>query len=501
MPERFTSKFESADSWESADSLRENHDQAKYSIEKSNAQKKSQEEFDSDLLEEIQRTDKALSQELKDNGSIINQSNLFAFIQENYFQNNEAFKIARTYLQQQELFGLTVSKNELRQKVDTIISREQTVSKEDQIKGFKENLQTNGKSSEQILRLLLNKFGNETEIPALISNWQKFLRLHELAKTKSPQEQRVIQRIISNADFTSESAFSVSLSAIQSSVELSDQTKLEISMEFNGADVHSIRQMDSGLQFLKSQKQKINSVLNKKVEQLNTLNSDIKNLENQIDDLLSGDEKRKELEDQLSQKKDLLNKTKVHVEFLETERKRDIVFEIRSGFFAKLNPDSSRSLKNPENFSLKLPSNALPFTGMKNRRTVNLSFVCSPLIRFGILDEIFSPNLESDTVPMKVHRDMGHFILDAFGIDDNQLLSETNIAQLDKDLARLTDSNGVKSSREHFVDLGIYNIADQSLNMKQFKRALVFVKENRHLKDDVFSEKLKASLSSDSLGV
>lgn len=485
MPEKFTSKFESVDSRESADSHRENHVQ-------SESQRKSQEEFDSELQNEIQNIDDEIDQELSED--FINPGNLHAFISEHYPNNENAYQIAHEFIEKQSIIGLDVLPNEVRAKVDLKLNETSSLNKEEQIKKLKTDLQSQGKTSEQILKSLLEKFGDDTEIPVLVENWKNFLRLHELASSKSPKERRAIQRIISRADFTSQNSFTVSLNAIQSSVELSDQTKLEISMEFNGADVHSVSQMDSGLQFLKGQKQKINATLNKKVEQLNTLNSDIKNLRNKIEDLSPSDPKRKELEDQLSQKKDLLKNTKNHVELLEREGKRDIAFEIRSGFFAKLNSDSSRSLKIPENFSLKLPSNALPFTGIKNRRTVNLSFVCSPLIRFGILDEVFSPNLESDTVPMKVHRDMGHFILDALGIDDKQLLSESDISQLDKDLTRLTDSHGMKSSREHFVDLGIYNTIDQKLDKKQFKRALFFVKENRHVKDDVFSEKLKAAL-------
>lgn len=505
IPDNFSTKEQSATSFEVADSPNENQvfptlDQSNFTPNHKEIHSESMQEnlenertnFDSDLRNEIRTVDQELEAIIEEE-VFINENNLKSFINTHYSGKAKALDVALKFFDEQSTLGVKVSENELKRKVNSELKEKQELSTADQVKQYTESIRK-GKSDTEILKLLITKFQNNRDVSVWVQNWKQFLRLHELAKTKPPQEQRAIQKIISKADFSSENAFVVSLNSIRSSTEISDQTKFEILAEFDGSSFTTVDQMDAGLKFLRNRKEQATSLLNTKVEQLDSLNSDIENLRKKIDNLSPGDPHRKEFEDQLSHKKDLLKNTQQEVELLETESNRENSFEIRHGFIAKLNPDGSRSLKNPENFSLRFPSNALPFTGMKNLRSANLAIACSPLIRLGILDEVFRPNIENNAVPSKAQRSIGHFILENLGFDDSIILPESDIRQLDKDLSRLMKPSGVKSPRQHLIDLGLYDIKDQALNMKQFERALIFTKENRYVLDDDFSEKLKEHL-------
>lgn len=86
---------------------------------------------------------------------------------------------------------------------------------------------------------------------------------------------------------------------------------------------------------------------------------------------------------------------------------------------------------------------------------------------------------------------MGHLILSALGYDDRKILSEQDISLVQSDLARLTNSNDLRTGRECLIDLGIYNPTDQRINKDQLQKALLFIRENRNIQDDVFFEKLQ----------
>ncbi len=315
--------------------------------------------------------------------------------------------------------------------------------------------------------------------------------MHQFAETKPPAERKAIQNIISKADFTSENAFENSLIEISKSADISAQTKLEISREFDGANVFSVDDMDSTLKEVKSHKQKIQNAIDLKSSEKDSLKTEIVNLESKIEELPVEDPKRKEITKELEQKKESLRQTETEIESLESTKPKDISFQLREGFSAKLNPDGSRSIKiNSLDFAIKLPSNFLPLTGTKNLRSINLAFPYFALKNQNIARFIFSPNLKNNDVPNKGNRKMGHLILDSLGIDDTKILSEENIKQLNVDLSRLTSIPG-KNGQECLIELGGFDIASQSLNKKRFAEVLKYVRENRGLRDDLFFAKYK----------
>jgi hypothetical protein len=499
-PDNFSRVQQSATLSEVADSragsrdsrlLNQTNSTGKENVFQKESQEKVQKEhqkFESDLKKDIGATDRELDAIL-DEDVYVDENNLKSFIDIHYSGDLNVLENAKKHLSIQKMLGMKVTTEKLKSFLSENIDEKQELSTEDQIKAYKEQLSTKGKSSVFILKSLIAKFGSDLEISAWTENWKEFLRLHELSKTRSPKEREAIQSIIARADYTSENAFSIALATIQSSTELSETTKREIVAEFDGSYVTTVVQMDSGLQLLKDRKKEASRLLGTKQAELDSLNSDIEELKQQLENLPEGNSKREKLEQQISKKTDLLKDTQDQVELLKTESRKQTAFEIRSGFFAELNPVGSRSLKIPEKFSLKLPSNTLPFTGLKNLRTVNLAFVCDALKRHGIMNEVFSPNLDSGTIPSKSHRDTGHLILESLGIADKQILSEKDIATVNRDLSRIMDS-GVLSPREHLIQMGLYDLKEQYFDIRLFQNALLFARENRRMKQERFSKKL-----------
>lgn len=471
----------SADSLESADSLRGNP------ISPSEIH-----QYDTKIQGEIQNLDQELEQELKDVSSpFITPDNLNSFIEQNYNGDPNALKISQDFLQEQSLFGIDVTREKLKEKIDSELNKIEEVSTEDRIKAFTESV-SNDKSSTEILNLLISEFEHEEAVQTWIENWKKFLRLHEIAQAKSPAERKVITNIIGSADFSSETAFQTSFDSIMSSSEISEQTKLEISVEFDGSAVSSISELDSGLQYMKSRKAEIDSAIDTRNDLKESLDSDIEDLQEELGKLSFDDPKREELEEKILDKKDLIRSVKSELNRLESEKPFDVSYLLRPNFPVILNPNGSRSIRiNSESFSLRLPTNSLPFMGTKNMRSVNLAFVCSPLLEKGISKEIFVPNLKNRSIPTKSQRDMGHLILDSLGFNDSQILSEKDVNQVHDDLARLTNSGDLRTGRQCLSDLGIYDPISGRMNIEQFKKALRFIRKNRDMRDEVFFARME----------
>jgi len=345
------------------------------------------------------------------------------------------------------------------------------------IKNYTESLKGE-KSHQEILRLLIAKFENEKGVETLVNNFRNYLKLYQFAETKPPQERKAIQRIISKADFSNESAFSNSLAQISQSAEISKETKFEVVKVFSGVDIYSVDGMDYQLEQVKEHTKAIQREIDNKSRKQESLDSEIEDLENELSNLSLGSPKRQELEEKIEQKKEQLENTKDEIKRLEKGKPKETSFVLREGFLAKLNPDGSRSIKIGENFAIKLPSNRLPFfSGDKNMRTINLVFPFKTLRDLQIADVIFSPNMENNTVPTKSQRDMGYLILSSLGINDTKILSEENIKKLKKDLQFLKHKGG-KSPKEYLIELGIYDVGSQSLDREEFKKRLELIKDN-----------------------
>lgn len=382
--------------------------------------------------------------------------------------------------------GVIASKDEIEKNLEKDIDIEGELSIEEEIKSYAESIR-DGKSQTEVLKMLISEFENENGVETLVNNFRNFLKLHQFAENKPSAEQQAIQRIISNADFSNENAFAKSLNEISNSSDISTQTKLEISRKFDGTKVSSVNQMDAGLKHIKLQKKQIEKQIGMKSREKNSLENDIDNLEDELKNLSQDATKRQELEKKLKQKKGVLKQTESEIENLEQEKSKNISFKIRDGFQAKLYKDGSRSIViTSADFSIKLPSNFLPLTGTKNLNSINLAFPYLALRSQNIAKDIFSPNIENDSVPSKEQRKMSHMILKSLGIDDSKILSEIDISRMNTDLSRLTASQAGKTGQECLIDLGIFDISSQSVNKSQLEKALKFICENRDLRDDVF---------------
>ena len=492
MLEKFSAMRNSADLSGSADSLGENQDspsleQLNDSIKQEKEQRKSRAKIEH---KESQKADSDLENELS-SIEIKNQRELNKFLKTDYSNNKVAIQVAQTYFDKQSLLGFSVSEKTIRSHINERLENNIEISTADKIKKYKEQLTKQGKSQTEILHLLLSKFENEESVSIWVENWRNFQKLEKFSADRPPSERRAIQNIISKADFTNENAFTTSLTEIIQSSEISKETKLEISRQF-GVDVFSVDDMDNTLKEVENHKEKIENIIRTKSREKYSLDSEIKTLENELGKLALYDPKREELKTKIEQKKEILKKTETEINRLEKGKPKDISFQLREGFFAKLNDDGSRSIKIIEDgFAIKLPSIFLPLTTTKNLRAINLSFPYLALKNQNIANIIFSPNLINNFVPSKSQRDMGHLILSTLKIDDSQILSEGSIKQLNKDLSRLTSVQNGKSAQEKLIDLGVFDIASQSLDKEKFRGILKTIRENRGLNDDLFFEKIK----------
>ena len=455
MPENFSTMRNPADSKESADSLTENQGlpslrQHNYNGKQDETQRKSREKTES---QEHQKADSELESSLSS-------------------------------------LGIFANKKELQKTKNRDLDVNDKLSTQQKIKNYTESIK-DGKSSQEILRLLIAKFENEKGVETLVGNFKNYLKLYQFAESKLPAERKAIQKIIAKADFTSKSAFSTSLAEISQSAKISNETKLEISRNFSGADVFSVDDLDYGLKLQKSRKNEIENAITKQNNKQDFLDSEIESLQDELDSLPRNDPKRQELEDKIEQKKEVLEKTETEIERLEKGKPKNISFTLRKGFSAKLNPDGSRSIRiDNEGFSIKLPSNKWLFSDKKNMRAINLSFPYLALKNQNIADTLFTSSIENNAVPSKSQRDMGHLILESLGFDDAKILSKENINQLNKDLSLLTSVRNGKSAKEKLIDLGVFDITSQSLDKIKFRGILKTICENRGLKNELVFKKL-----------
>jgi len=421
---------------------------------------------------------------------ISNEEELNIFLKKNYPNNLKAKQIAQDYFNEQTVLGFSVDAVYLKKSILNLNNNNKELLNEDQIKNYKEELANQGKSQTKILSLLISKFENEESVSIWVENWKNYQGLWQFAETKTPVERQAIQNIIARADFSSSTAFETSLSEITQSTEISQETKLEISREFDGSHIDSVDGMDYQLEQVKAHKKAIEKEIGVKYSEKESLDFEIEDLNDELDSLPLDDPKRQELEDSIEKRKEALKQTKNAIDRLEKGKPKDVSFQLREGFSAKLNPDGSRSIRiDVENFAIKIPSNRLPFTNTKNLRAINLAFPYLALKNQNLADVLFKPNIENNTVPSKSQRDMGYLILSSLGIDHTRILSEGSIEQLKKDVSKLT--LGIGTGMEKLIELGIYDIASQRLNKNKLKEVFTFIRKNRGINKDTFQERMK----------
>lgn len=162
---------------------------------------------------ERQQADNFLDIELQNfEETILTQGELDAFVSINFPNNFEAKKIANEFFSRQNQFGVEIKKQELLEKIQFQLLNGENLSVATQIKTDIAEFEEKGKSRSEILQILIVKLGNEPAVSIWVENWRNFLALHKIAATKTPTEQKAIERILSQADLTSDNAFDVSLS-------------------------------------------------------------------------------------------------------------------------------------------------------------------------------------------------------------------------------------------------------------------------------------------------
>ncbi len=354
--------------------------------------------------------------------------------------------------------------------------QEKTLSKEEEIKEFRK---LKGQPPEIILQKLISKYENDESLKTWIKNWRNFLSLHQFAENQSPVERMAIETIISNSNFTEENSFDIALSEINKSSEISTETKLDIQRQFKTTGINTVRAFDYTLKQEKKYKKNIEKKIQSRNSDIENLDDEIQKLNEELDKLPHDDPKRSELEVKIKEKSEQINTYKQELSVLNEAKSDKVQFMLRNNLLGVLNADGSRSVKIiSESFSIQLPSNNLPLMGMKNLRSINVAFPFLVLRSLNISNEIFTPNLDDGGMPTKSQRDMAHFILSSLGIDDSRILSEKEIAQLKTDLTHLTDTQSAKTGRECLIELGIYNLSSQNVDMKQLKKALSFIRDN-----------------------
>jgi len=443
-----------------------------------NQQKKSE-------IEERDKADQRLENEILAL-NISSQKDLSDFLQKNFPNNTQANDIAQKYFNEQISLGFSVDKEYLLRSITKLTNNEHELSTADKIKAHKEQLSKQGKSPTEILQILISKYEKEVAVSTWVENWKSFLQLHELAENKPPTERQAIQNIIAKADFSNENAFTNSLSEIANSAEISTETKLEISQKFKGENISSVSAMDSALKQLKSKKAKIEDAINEKKFEKTSLLSEIETMEDELGNLPMDDPKREKLKTNLNLKKQVLEQTERSIADMETKKPQEVSFILRDGVSAKLNPDGSRCVEIGENkFTIQLPENAL-FMGRKNMLSINLAFTYKILSQLG-METLFTPKIKNGEVPDKQQRIFGSRILNGLGYKTDQILSQSNIYQLEKDLGKLKQTGSNTTGIEDLEALGIWDISSQSINSNQLDYCLHFIRENRE-RDVGFAE-------------
>ncbi len=467
------SDMESADS-----SLRNNTSNL---AEQSNIRKNLRRQQSYIAEKEREKADKTLNQDLLNIPEIvITFENLHGFLDAHFPKNVKAKELAEKYIQEYQDMGMLLSKKSLNNYLVKKLSNENAISSEERAIFLKEKLVTQGKSDVEILKTLLTNFRDEPEMKNFVDNWENLLKLHKYAQTKPPHEQKIIQKIISQSDFTSEESFTVALFAIQNHSKISSETKLDIQRSFKTTAINTIRALDYTLKQEKRYKENLEKRIYSRNSDIQNLNYEIKKLKSDLKKLLPDDNKRAEIEAKIKEKGSLLTLFEHELVELNKAKPENVQFLLREDIKGILNVDGTRSVKIiSENFSIQLPSNKLPFSGRRNLGSINTAFPYLALRSLNISDEILHPDLINNSIPLKSQRDISHLILLSLGIDDSQIILESDIKQLKDDLAHLVNSEAGLSGRESLIELGVYNLTIQSVNKTQLKRALRIIRENR----------------------
>lgn len=472
MPEKIsTLKVESS----SVDSLEATEPLSKSKLEQLNNKKKDR-KLKSQYHRKVEEQDHVNAElELEQK---LSELNFLELIEKDFPINEEALTIGENFIKRNQLMGIEVSFDEIKTHISERLGENEELSSADQVKNYKEQLSTEGKSQVEILKNLIFKFENEKVVSTWVENWKNFLKLHQFAETKPPAERKAIQRIISKADFTNENSFDTAFTEIQNSTEISTETKTDLQKQFGAANIQTVSSMDNALNQIKNHKKKIEKQIDGKKSERESLQSEITDLEKELDDLAPDDPKREELKTELTQKKQTLQQTKTEISDLEKAKPNDISFTIRSGFTVKLNPNGSRTINvEGSNFAIQLPNNAL-FMGHKNMLSINLAFTYKALNGVG-MDSLFTPKLNSGEVPDKKQRLFSNQILQQLGYKTDQIISQTSINQLEKDLSKLKQQESNSTGIEDLATLGIWDISTQEVNINRMKSCLNFIRQNR----------------------
>ncbi len=354
--------------------------------------------------EDLKQFEKNLDTEIEiADAPVITSNNLQSFFDKHFPRNEDAKKIAGAYLKEQKLFDVTVIESKLKELISERIGfSSDTISKEDEVKALDKKLNEEGKSDIEILQTLISTFGSEESLKNMVGNWLNFLELHRFTQTKPPQEQKAIEDIINNSNFTTVNCFDLALSEIEKSPDISTETKLDIQRKFKTTGINTVRAFDYTLKQEKKYKKNIEEKIRSRNSDVENLNDEIQNLNTELYKLPTDDPKRSELKARIREKGELLTTYEQELSVLNEAKPGNIQFQLRNDLMGMVNPDGSRSIKiASENFTIQLPSNNLPLMGAKNLRSINVAFPYLALRSQQISDEIFAPDLVDNSVPQK----------------------------------------------------------------------------------------------------
>ncbi|MEZ5196378.1 MAG: hypothetical protein R2764_08260 [Bacteroidales bacterium] len=430
---------------------------------------------------EATQADTELEKELeKIEDKIIHKGNLDDFLKLHFRENAKARTFASSFINQNKSFSLETTSEELLQYISSQLNEKESISKVDQVKSYKKELQNEGKSQIQILQILISAYEVDESLASLVANFKNFLKLHQFANKLNPQEKTTINHIISAVDITESNSFSLALLRIEESSRITTETKLDIKREFSTTGINSVTGFDQTLNKEKNFKRNIEKQIDSKIKQIDILTGDISKLQQEIEKLPLDDPKRSQLEEQLKEKEGVLKSTENDLSTLNSVKPEEVKFMLRKGLVGVLNPDGSRSVRIlSENFTIQLPSNRLPFQETKSLRAINTAFPFLVLRSLNIAQFVFVPELKDNSIPSKSQRDISHLIMSSLGIVDSKIINDSEIAQLQNDLSKLEDAEAGKSGQECLIALEIFDLSSQTVNKSRLKSILQFIRKNR----------------------
>lgn len=392
-----------------------------------------------------------------------------------------------------DIFGDDTSDLDLEEIEEDHSKEAENIDVKVKIKELNANLNSQGLPVQEILETLISKFENEEAVSTWVGNWKNFRELHELAKSKPPKEREAISKIISKADFTSETAFNTSLEEISLSADISKETKREITLKFGTRPpVQTVKQMDSRLKKLNRENQKVIADIKTETSSYENLETELRTLNKKIKETDLSDAERDKLKADQEELKSKLKSSEARLHTLKETKKEEISLSLREGFKVVLTPKGKRQIQTSDSrLRVTLPSNRLPFSDGRNLQAVNFCFMLDTLNKSGLTEHLIKPNFKNGSTPGSQLRIFSNRIITLLGLNGGKILSQSDIGILNKDLLTLSKAYPTMTAFENLKALKIVDAKTRESNEDRLFKLLLLIRENRETESSLKLERIK----------